>query len=54
MHPNKSLGPDGFPNFFFIEFWHIITNDDLIQAIQYFFRIGIMPNDWKRFYITLI
>ncbi|KAK0585166.1 hypothetical protein LWI29_024163 [Acer saccharum] len=41
LHPNKAPGPDGYNAHFFKKTWHIVS-DDVINAIQEFFRSGLL------------
>ncbi|XP_038988602.1 uncharacterized protein LOC120112787 [Phoenix dactylifera] len=53
LAPDKAPGPDGFPPFFFRQYWGIIRTA-VIKAIQCFFSQERMPDDWKATFITLI
>ncbi len=50
---DKASGPDGFPPFFFRQYWGIIRLA-VVEAIQCFFAQAAMPEDWKATFITLI
>ena len=53
LHSDKVLGLDGFPAFFFQQFWPIIKKE-VILAIHHFFLHNEMPASWKNTYIALI
>lgn len=42
MHPDKSLGPDGFNAAFFQKFWHIIGNG-VVGSCQPWLQFGPFP-----------
>ncbi len=53
LTPDKAPGPDGFPPFFFRQYWSIIR-PAVVEAIQCFFTQAAMPVGWKATFITLI
>ncbi|XP_038974091.1 uncharacterized protein LOC120105576 [Phoenix dactylifera] len=53
LTPDKASGPDGFPLFFFQQYWGIIR-PAVVEAIQCFFTQAAMPVGWKATFITLI
>ena len=42
MGPLKAPGPDGFPARFFQRYWEVVK-DDVVAAVQGFFRDGYLP-----------
>ncbi|GKB87231.1 RNA-directed DNA polymerase, eukaryota [Tanacetum coccineum] len=50
---DKSLGPDGFMFGFYRRFWKVIEND-VYEAVQYFFSHGVFPNGCNSSFIALI
>ncbi|GJV72163.1 RNA-directed DNA polymerase, eukaryota, partial [Tanacetum coccineum] len=50
---NKSPGPDGFTFGFYRHFWSLIEND-VFEAIKYFFMNGEIPNGCNSSFIALI
>ena len=53
LHPNKSLGPDGFNAYFFKRAWHIIC-DDVVATVQSFFLSGHLLKEINNTYIALV
>lgn len=53
LENGKSLGPDGFNVEFFKFYWQDLE-DDLFNAVTYFFEHGSMPTSWGHTYIALI
>nr|GEZ82605.1 RNA-directed DNA polymerase, eukaryota [Tanacetum cinerariifolium] len=49
----KSLGPDGFTFGFYHRFWNLIEND-VHDAIKYFFTYGVIPKGCNSSFIALI
>lgn len=43
---DKAPGPDGFNAFFFKENWEVVGND-VVDAVQYFFRCSYLPRQWN-------
>lgn len=50
---NKAPGSDGFPAFFYQEFWNIIK-PDVLKAVHAFFHSGPLLTSLNHTYITLI
>ncbi|GKE80928.1 hypothetical protein Tco_1550928 [Tanacetum coccineum] len=50
---DKSPGPDGFTFGFYRRFWKIIEND-VYDAVKYFFTYGNIPKGWNSSFIALI
>ncbi|GJU16143.1 RNA-directed DNA polymerase, eukaryota [Tanacetum coccineum] len=50
---DKSPGPDGFTFGFYRRFWKVIEND-VYEAVQYFFSHGVFPNGCNSSFIALI
>lgn len=50
---DKALGPDGFPMFFFQEFWHIVGKDT-INAVKEFFGSRRILKEINSTFIALI
>ncbi|GKC28617.1 RNA-directed DNA polymerase, eukaryota [Tanacetum coccineum] len=50
---DKSPGPDGFKFGFYRRFWKVIEND-VYEAVQYFFSHGVFPNGCNSSFIALI
>nr|GFA02069.1 RNA-directed DNA polymerase, eukaryota, reverse transcriptase zinc-binding domain protein [Tanacetum cinerariifolium] len=50
---DKSLGPDGFTFGFFCKFWSTIEND-VYEAVTYFFTNGVIPKGCNSSFIALI
>ena len=53
LHPNKAPGPDGFNAHFFKKTWHIV-GDDVITAVQEFFRTGLLLKELNATILTLV
>ncbi|GJZ28167.1 RNA-directed DNA polymerase, eukaryota [Tanacetum coccineum] len=50
---DKSPGPDGFTFGFYRRFWSTIEND-VFEAVKYFFNSGAIPNECNSSFIALI
>ncbi|GJY05566.1 RNA-directed DNA polymerase, eukaryota [Tanacetum coccineum] len=50
---DKSLGPDGFTFGFYRHFWKLIEND-VVDAVKYFFQHVFIPNGCNSSFISLI
>nr|GEV23258.1 putative RNA-directed DNA polymerase, eukaryota [Tanacetum cinerariifolium] len=50
---DKSLGPDGFTFGLYRRFWNLIEND-VYDAIKYFFTYGVIPKGCNSSFIALI
>nr|GEW56233.1 RNA-directed DNA polymerase, eukaryota [Tanacetum cinerariifolium] len=50
---DKSPGPDGFTFSFYHRFWSTIEND-VFEAVKYFFNSGVIPNGCNSSFLTLI
>ncbi|GJW91789.1 RNA-directed DNA polymerase, eukaryota, reverse transcriptase zinc-binding domain protein [Tanacetum coccineum] len=50
---DKSSGPDGFTFGFYIRYWGILEND-VVDAVSYFFNYGTFPRDSNSSFIALI
>ena len=53
MHPLKAPGPDGMPGLFYRHYWSIV-GEQLVAAVQSFFREGWLLRELNHTYITLI
>ncbi|KAK0594953.1 hypothetical protein LWI29_002093 [Acer saccharum] len=53
LHPNKAPSLDGFNAHFFKKTWHII-GDDVINAVQEFFRTGLLLKELNATILTLV
>ncbi|KAK3212586.1 hypothetical protein Dsin_017292 [Dipteronia sinensis] len=53
LHPNKAPGPDGFNAHFFKKTWDIV-GEDVINAIQEFFRFGHLLKDLNATILSLV
>ena len=53
MHPLKAPGPDGLSGIFYRHYWSIVGNQ-VINAVQSFFRDGWMLREFNQAFITLI
>ena len=53
MHPLKAPRPDGMPGLFYTHYWSIVA-DQLVAAVQSFFREGWLLRELNHTYITLI
>lgn len=53
LAPGKSPGPDSFNIEFYLFFW-VDIQDDIFNAINYFFDNARMPNSWGLTSIALI
>ncbi|KAK0581565.1 hypothetical protein LWI29_015235 [Acer saccharum] len=53
LHPNKAPGPDGFNAHFFKKTWDIV-GEDVINAIQGFFRFGLLLKELNATIIALV
>ena len=53
MHPLKAPGPDGMPGLFYRHYW-LIVGEQLVAAVQSFFREGWLLLELNHTYITLI
>jgi hypothetical protein len=53
MHPPKAPGLDGFSGIFFKKYWSIV-GDQVVAAVQSFFRDGWLLRNVNHTYITLI
>lgn len=53
MNPLKAPGPDGMPGLFYRHYWQIV-GDQLVAAVQSFFRDGWLLQELNHTYITLI
>lgn len=51
MSSHTSLGPDGFPPFFYKRFWPDLATT-LITAVQKFFSTGFLLQEWNHTFIT--
>ena len=49
----KAPGPDGFTFRFYCHFWYLIQND-VYNAVKYFFRHGEIPKGFNSNFIALI
>lgn len=53
MHPNKALGPDGFPASFFQHYWEIV-GVDVVVVIEDSREIGKVLKEINNTFIALI
>ena len=53
MHPPKAPGPDRFSGIFFKKYWSIV-GDQVVAAVQSFFRDGWLLRNVNHTYIMLI
>ncbi|KAK3218485.1 hypothetical protein Dsin_012455 [Dipteronia sinensis] len=53
LHSNKAPRPDGFNAHFFKKTWHIV-GDDVINAIQEFFRTGLLLKELNATILSLV
>ncbi|KAL6135028.1 hypothetical protein ACLB2K_067256 [Fragaria x ananassa] len=53
MDSASAPGPDGFNGYFFVSCWDIV-GDEVVAAVQYFFRFGTLPASFNSSLITLI
>ncbi len=53
MHPLKASGPDGLLGLFFKHYWPIVR-DQVVAAVQSFFRFGSLLPQMNHTFITLI
>ncbi|KAL6175679.1 hypothetical protein ACLB2K_052318 [Fragaria x ananassa] len=53
MDSASAPGPDGFNGYFFVSCWDIV-GDEVVAAMQYFFRFGTLPASFNSSLITLI
>ena len=53
MKALKALSPDGFPALFYKHYWDIV-GDQLVLAVQSFFRNGWLLKDFNKTFISLI
>ncbi|KAL6144809.1 hypothetical protein ACLB2K_055499 [Fragaria x ananassa] len=53
MDPDSTPGPDGFNGHFFVSCWDIV-GQDVVSAVQYFFRTGKLPSSFNSSLIILI
>lgn len=53
MHPTKSLGPDGFPAYFYHQFWDMV-GDDVCNMVVRFLNCGGMPERVNHTHVVLI
>lgn len=53
LAPDKSLGPDGYPPFFFQKYWGLIGNS-VCRAVQAFFHSGKMLKEINHTFLALI
>ena len=53
LGPFKAPGPNGFPAFFYQEFWQIVKQD-VCNSVQAFFHSGSLLKSLNQTYLTLI
>ena len=53
LGPSKAPGPNGFPAFFYQEFWQIVKQD-VCNSVQAFFHSGSLLKSLNQTYLTLI
>ena len=53
MAPDKSPGPDGFPLFFFQQYWTLVGNS-VIRAVKAFFHSGHLLREINHTFLALI
>lgn len=53
MDPSSSPGPDGFNGHFFVACWTTV-GEDVVSAVQHFFKFGSMPATYNSSLIILI
>lgn len=53
LDATSAPGPDGFSGCFFISCWDIVGKD-VVEAVQYFYRFGTLPDSFNSSFLILI